>query len=113
MMESIRVIVVNSATVNCFVERRNGDGEGRKIGVETWRSIRDIGPSAHASSWARPLWVSRWNIVPSSFGSPPHHNHPTSIHNQDITLLRCIMFKYKKPFSLNAGRFYTSNIIDV
>jgi hypothetical protein len=45
MMESIRVIVVNSATANCFVERRNGDGEGREIGVEIWRSIRRRGSS--------------------------------------------------------------------
>ncbi len=31
--ESIRVIAVNSAPVNCFAERRNGDVEAREIGV--------------------------------------------------------------------------------
>ena len=44
-MESIQVIAVNSATVNCFVERRNGDDKDRGIGVETWRSISGRGAS--------------------------------------------------------------------
>ena len=45
IMESIQIIVVNSSTVNCFVEGRNGDDKDGGIGVETWRSISGRGTS--------------------------------------------------------------------
>jgi len=99
IMESIRVTVVNSATVNCFVERRNGDGEGREIVVETWRSIKGRGTSGRQRML--PPGLDRFGCLAGTLFRALLAHHPImlqsshSIHDQDITILRCLMFKYK------------------